>query len=156
MKSSLNHLQLLNNNLPVLCVSIFIPILRAYLVFIVLILNEISITSKVIIIREAQVVSDRKLNKQDRTVADSSGTCRIVLWEEHIGKLKNMVSYDLQNMMVRQFNNLKYLVFNEQTIVKECEDIGEVSKEKDSCSGITVIKKEIIAVLSCDVYILVV
>ena len=47
--------------------------------------------------------------KQDVTVADASATGRVTLWEEHVGKLQETTSYELQNFVVKEWDTTKYL-----------------------------------------------
>lgn len=112
--------------------------------------QSIMVHVKIISLSEPVIVSDRKLKKQDIVIGDKTGTCRLVLWEDDVGRLTVNKSYVLKNIHVKQFNQMKYLAVTDNTIVEECEDIGDVaSVDSDNTH---VIKGELIAVLSADTY----
>ena len=70
-----------------------------------------------------------------------------MLWESDVGKLKVDSSYELENVNVRQYNQMKYLTINESTIMTRCEDLDEVVDLKT-----VVIQGELIAVISTNTY----
>lgn len=47
--------------------------------------------------------------KQDMIVGDSTGTARVTIWEEEIGKMEEGDSVKMTGMMVREFQGKKYL-----------------------------------------------
>ena len=47
--------------------------------------------------------------KQDISMSGKSGNVKFILWEKDIGKIKKGMSYKLTNVIVREFNNIKYL-----------------------------------------------
>ena len=63
---------------------------------------------KVLTSTEAIDVTGGK-KKQDVLVADHSGTCKVVLWENNIGILKQDECYKLQNFVVREYAAIKFL-----------------------------------------------
>ena len=48
--------------------------------------------------------SERSLKKQNVKVADGSGQCRLVLWEEDIDVLEEGRTYLLSDVVVREYN----------------------------------------------------
>ena len=73
------------------------------------------------------------LFKQDTTVADSMGTARLTLWQNDISTMKVDKSYLLQNVVVRPFDNAKYLTPPKcGCIISPCDDICQV-QEPETC-----------------------
>ena len=72
----------------------------------------ISVVAEVVTVGEAASVTsktrDKPLIKQECMIRDSKGSCRIVLWQEDIGKLSEGESYRLSNVLVRQYSGIKY------------------------------------------------
>ena len=64
--------------------------------------EHITVLAKVVSVGVPQSVQrrsdDRSLMKQDCTIADSAATCRVVLWEDNVGKLS---IDELENIVVR-------------------------------------------------------
>ena len=81
---------------------------------------------KVIAINEPLNVSGGK-TKQDITVADSTSTSRLTLWQENVDTLTQNQSYHLSNMVVREYQNQKYLSMARiGTTIEPIDDIGDV------------------------------
>ena len=99
----------------------------------------------------------KTLTKQDCLIRDCNGTCRVVLWQQDIGKLNKGQSYQLQEVVVRQFDNVKYLSVSDCSIIEPIADIQEVSDddEFELQAEITpmVAKGEISAVMQISDYI---
>ena len=85
--------------------------------------------------------SDKQLHvvKQDCTIGDATGSCRLVLWANRVGALTEGHSYNLKSVVVRQYNNVKYMsVLEHTTDFESITDIGEVddkavAAEKKHC-----------------------
>jgi hypothetical protein len=93
----------------------------------------ISIMAKVTGVKppEKLLKKDRRTHvaKQDCLISDSSGTCRIVLWADRVGALKENGSYHLQNVVLRQYNNKKYIsVLEHDSELVPIPDIGKVDE----------------------------
>ena len=70
-------------------------------------------------------------NKQDLWVGDKSGTTRVTLWEDEIGKMEKGKSYRLIGMFPREFKGKKYLSTSRQnTTIEEIDDIGELKAQR--------------------------
>lgn len=67
------------------------------------------------------------LKKQDVVIADHTGAARLTLWQQDLNIFDIGGSYSLKNLIVREFNGLKYLSPEKSgwTFVK-CPDIGDV------------------------------
>ena len=63
---------------------------------------------KVLRISEKQEVK-AELEKQDITISDATGTARLTLWQENIGKLDVDDSYEIKDLIVNSYNGTKYL-----------------------------------------------
>lgn len=70
--------------------------------------------------------------KQDLVIADSSGSARLTVWEEVIGKVVKGKSYRFIGMMVREFKGRKFLSTSKtDSKVEEIGDIGEVEVDEE-------------------------
>jgi ssDNA-binding replication factor A large subunit len=67
--------------------------------------EKISCSDKVI---ESLKVSGG-ITKQDTVIADDTGAIKLTLWENNIGTIEEGKSYDFSNVIVRTYNNSKYL-----------------------------------------------
>ena len=99
----------------------------------------------------------QQLVKQDCFIADETGMCRLVLWEENIGTVKKGETYKFKKMLVRKFNGVNYLSKTEESAIEHADDIGEVNTdfvqhEDTTCTQKAVVG-EIISVLSCEEYL---
>ena len=117
--------------------------------------KHVNVIGKVICIESAEGVHSNSLRtgtsmKQDIVLADSTATCRCVVWEKNIGTFDVNSCYKLTDVMVKSFNGTKYLSLLEKSPVAKVEDIGEVVQSADSSK--IKIKGEIVGVMSCDTY----
>lgn len=119
--------------------------------------QRVSIDIKVAYLYEPLRVTGGK-RKQDIVIADSSTTARLTLWEERINSMDEEESYALQNVVVRQFRDRKYLSMAKNgSTIKHIEDIGEVAEydpeiDDDKGQKRDINKASIIAVISLDTY----
>lgn len=68
------------------------------------------VTVKVKVVSEKDAVEVKKgLKKQDVVIGDGSGSAKLTLWEQDIGSLKERKSYKLSGMIVKMYNDRKYL-----------------------------------------------
>ncbi len=75
------------------------------------------------------------MRKQEWTVADHSGTSRLVLWQEHIGLPKKEKSYALEEVTVNRYEGRKYLTVSERSKSEEIDDIGAVAEVESDEDG---------------------
>ena len=66
----------------------------------------------------------KELRKQDVTVGDESGSCRLVLWEEDVNVLEEGKSYCLMDVGVRKYGVAKYLSYGSKSSNEEVGDLG--------------------------------
>ena len=74
--------------------------------------EHVNVTIKVINVHPIETLvskSGKHLAKQECIVADSTATARMVLWENNIGRLSLNCSYKLEDVLIRAFQNIKYL-----------------------------------------------
>lgn len=71
---------------------------------------------------ESIITKGKYLKKQEATITDHTKTIRLVLWENDISKVKNDGSYKLQKVMVRIYNNEKYLTLNKNSIIAQTQE----------------------------------
>ena len=119
--------------------------------------NElINIVGKVVQVGEVTEVSSKSsqksLLKQDCTLCDSMGSCRIVLWEKDVRTLTEGKSYRFSEVRVRDYACVKYLSMSEGIKVTEIADIGEVVSCEDISEEGCVVEGEIVSVVEVDEY----
>lgn len=113
---------------------------------------------KVLTVGPPQTVNKRDgttLMMQECIVADSTGTCRLVLWGDDITKAKQSQSYQMKQLTVRLYKDAKFLSVGTNTAFLEVDDIGDVMQHSENDEDKTnndEIVGEIDAVLSFDVY----
>lgn len=97
---------------------------------------------------------EASLHKQDCTICDKNGSIRIVLWQDNIDKLMEGKSHRIQNVLLRQYEGIKYLSFSESAVLEEIEDIGDVISDEDlqPCEDAQTAEGETVAVLAIDMY----
>lgn len=62
--------------------------------------------------------------KQEVYIADSTSTARATLWEEHVGILHEETSNRLENFVVRQWGDTKYLGMGNDSKIVKIDDIA--------------------------------
>ena len=84
-------------------------------------------------------------------IADATGSCRLVLWADHIGTLKEGQSYHLKSVAVRQYKNQQYMSILERTTdLENINDIGPVNERHCVAATKTLsVKSEVFYRLSC-------
>ena len=111
---------------------------------------------KIITVGSAVVVKS-ELQKQECVVGDVSGCCRIVLWNDDIGKLLKEKSYKLSYVIVKQWDGVKYLSVSKGSEIDCVEDLGDVADvvcgDEDSIVACRVVEGEIDAVEFFDEYV---
>lgn len=104
---------------------------------------------------EVNTKTGKKLNKQDCVLKDVNASCRIVLWENDVGKLKKGQSYSLIKVLVRQYDGVKYFSLSDGTSIEPIQDIQEISDDdydEETSQILLVATGEIVAVLSISDY----
>ena len=113
--------------------------------------EHVNVTIKVINVHPIETLvskSGKHLAKQECIVADSTATARMVLWENNIGRLSLNCSYKLEDVLIRAFQNIKYLSISENTMLVEVEDIETVDNQlNDTLKGV------IVGVMSTEEYV---
>ena len=97
-------------------------------------LQQVDITIKVLSIDPSTTVNKNdgsKVTKQDCIISDSTGTCRLVLWETDVEKLVQGQSYQIKGASVRIFKDTKYLSIGANCTFSEVADIGVVKEPSD-------------------------
>ena len=93
--------------------------------------ERVTVEGKAVELNEAKEVSGGK-HKQDVVIGDSSGSTKLTLWEEEIGKVVEGKSYRFTAMMVREFKGKKFLSTSKvDSIISEIEDIGEIILDEE-------------------------
>lgn len=88
---------------------------------------KVTVTVKVQKLLDLEIVRTGK-RKQEVEVADSSSSCKVILWEENIGKLSEHTSYRLENFVVREWGGRKYLSIIDDSKIIQVDDIEDVIK----------------------------
>ena len=97
-------------------------------------LLQVDITIKVLSIDPSTTVNKNdgsKVTKQDCIISDSTGTCRLVLWETDVEKLVQGQSYQIKVASVRIFKDTKYLSISANCTFSEVANIGVVKEPSD-------------------------
>ena len=103
--------------------------------------QRVTCEAKVVSVDEVEEVSGGK-KKQDVLLGDSTGTLRLTLWEEEIGKMEEGVSYKLCGMVVREFRGRKFLSTSKQnSVIETIDDIGDVEEEDTDEEGNSTLKQ---------------
>jgi hypothetical protein len=71
------------------------------------------------------------VTKQDCTVADATGSCRLVLWAGRVGAVKEGESYHVKSIAVRQYKNQIYMSALEH--MSDFERINDIGPVNDRC-----------------------
>ena len=88
--------------------------------------EKIVLDAKVIVTLDPVKVSSTQ-TKQDVIVADSTGGIRLTLWNNDINMLEDEVSYNLENIQIRTFNNKQYLSSTRDGLkVSKIDDIKDI------------------------------
>ncbi|CAB4002218.1 Hypothetical predicted protein [Paramuricea clavata] len=96
--------------------------------------------------------------KVDCLIADATESIKIALWEDGIDKVSTSKNYHFRNLMVRIFDDNKYLNTNEGTIIEEIADIDDINLSsptlkdnivKAKCIGVEIKKSWSCLVCNC-------
>lgn len=117
--------------------------------------QKITVDVKVVVVNEPVTVTGGK-TKQDLVVADSTSTARLTLWEEKVHSMDLDQSYTLTNVVVRKYQDKKYLSFPRNgSSVDAIDDIGHVIEydpEDDDEQSRELRKPVVVAVQLFDTY----
>ena len=122
--------------------------------------QEIEVKCKVVKVNEVSAVKKsgdgKEPRNQDVIIADETGSCRLVLWEDDVNSLEEGKSYCLLDMGVRRYGAMKYLSFTVKSS-KEMIDLENVNEEdatgEESEDSGHVVSGEISAVISTSEYL---
>ena len=123
----------------------------------------VSIIGKIIKVASVESINTRKgkkLLKQDCVLKDTTSVCRIVLWEDNVDKLAANKSYKLENVIVKQYDGVKYLSLAAGDSKPEeipeidgiSDDEGLIEPEREELSIMSV-TGEIVAIQSISDYL---
>ena len=89
--------------------------------------QQVTLRVKVVAVGSSVAVKS-ELKKQECVVGDVSGCCRVMLWNDDIGKLLKEKSYKLAHVIVKQRDGVKYLSISEGSMIACIDDIGDVAE----------------------------
>ena len=93
---------------------------------------RVTVAAKVLSVAEAEEIG-RYRKKQDVTIADTTGVCRLTVWEENIGTLVESKSYRLTGVMVRRYNRSTYLTTAKTgSQIEEVDDV-DIGENMQAC-----------------------
>ena len=92
--------------------------------------QRINITAKAVRVYDPEHVPNGK-TKQVVFLADNTGTGKLVLWEEDIGKIEKGLSYTLTGLVFRIYNHNKYLSMPKDVTIEEVPEIRDVNEGDD-------------------------
>ena len=84
--------------------------------------------------QETILSKGKTLRKQEAVFTDNSGTMRLVLWESDITRVVSKAVYNISKIVVREFDNAKYLTLNKQSIIKPADTI--IEREDTEADGL--------------------
>ena len=96
--------------------------------------QEINLQAKVVATEDAMKV--KEWTKQDVTTADSTGSLKLVAWEDAVGKLTEGQCYCFTSVTVKQYGEETFLSLGPRSHFVETEDIGVIDETalSDGCS----------------------
>ena len=101
-----------------------------------------------------EVKGDKR--KQDIIIKDSTGSAKFTVWEDNINKIQQGKSYNLADVVVWEYNEMKYLStsLDNSHSIEEILDIGEVLHNDDPDENLVITEKlsnvRIVAVIYLD------
>ena len=95
--------------------------------------QELNVHAKVTAVNDAVQVKEWK--KQDITIADSSGSLKLIAWEDAVGKLDEGKSYSFTAATVKLYSDKTFLSLGPRSQFVETDDIGVVDETPLSSSG---------------------
>lgn len=117
--------------------------------------NYQKVSVRIKVIAENNPVQGKKgLTKQEYIIGDSTGCCKITTWEDNIGLLVKDCSYKLSNLLVRTFNEKKYLSIPKDGFeIIPIDDIGMVEDDTAEIVEEKILKSvSIVGVKSLETY----
>jgi ribosomal protein L37AE/L43A len=119
--------------------------------------QRITLKIKVISVKDPEKITSKAgilYTKQECIIADSSGNCRCVLWEQNVQRMEDQKCYVITDCLVRSFDNVKYVSAGEHTIIDVISDIGDVADIQIDVgeTRLTTIEGEVIGVTSMEYY----
>ena len=99
----------------------------------------------------------KELSKQEVTIGNETGVCRMVLWEGDVDSIEEGKSYRFEDVGVRKFGGNKYLSYartSSKVVVAELEEVNEdevVGEESEDWGH--VVSGEISTVISTAEYL---
>ena len=120
--------------------------------------QQVTITGKIVSVDSPENITTkdgRTLKIQTVHVADASGQCKCVIWEELVGKLELNKSYTLKNATIKEFNGMRNVSLSTKSEVHNVSDIEDVSEEMigGESQGTQMVTAEIVAVSKCESYL---
>ena len=96
--------------------------------------GKVSVAGKVVFHGPSETIltKGKLLKKQEASLTDHTGSIRLVLWENDISKISTMFAYKLSKVIVRVYNDKKYLTLNKETVISESD---EVFHREDECTN---------------------
>lgn len=120
--------------------------------------QAVSVTVKLTGVEEKKAVTTKdgkELEMQDVNIADSSGACRMVVWElAGCRYFEEGKCYHIDRAIVKKYGESKYFIFGRDTVKDAVEDIGEVEEKEveDDASNVRCVEGEICCVMATSQY----
>ena len=94
------------------------------------IMQLVTVNAKVLFVGEPQTIRQKNkwktLRKQECIIGDTSGTTRIVVWENDVGRLTIDKSYKITDVTVCIYKCINYLSASKKCNLDEIDDISDV------------------------------
>lgn len=94
---------------------------------------------------ETVMTKGKTLKKQEALITDNSSSIRLVLWENDIKKVESGSSYRLVNVMVKTYQQKKYITLNKRShilpsdeVIEREDSVAEIKYENVQCPALAI------------------
>lgn len=119
--------------------------------------QQVTITGKIVSVDSPENITTsdgRRLKMQTVHVADASGKCKCIVWEEQVEQLELNNSYILKHVTIKEFHGMRSVSLSTKSEVHKVSDIENVSGEMigGESQATQMVTAEIVAVSKCESY----
>lgn len=112
--------------------------------------DKLSFEAKVLSVDQPAKVA-KGLTKQDIVLADKHASVKLTLWQDKVNTVDLDESYRFTNVVVRSYQNTKYLSMpKEGASIEQISDIGDVAEDDTTSLDVTIEGAKVIGVASLE------